>query len=329
MFNMLTVGYLFSGGAGAGALVVLSVLELANLRERYPFVGRKLSRRDVFPYSDTRLALPDRVFSWGWTICLVALGVGILCLFVDLGRPDRVFNLLVSPEFSALTIGAYSLVIALICALVFFLLSVFEGISPARGIIVALSILAIVSGFVVMIYTGHLLSSMPSILFWQTPLLVIVFLLSSLSCGIALLFLGASFVEARHPFVLALVQLCRIDGVLLGAELLCLLAYVAWALNGQGTALAAESLIYGSLSWLFWFGLIGCGIVTPLVIERFIKHSNYQTQLLWVAVFLLIGGLALRICVVEAAQYDVTQTTYFVQGAGSMEGMFDVGESAG
>lgn len=49
------------------------------------------------------------------------------------------------------------------------------------------------------------------------------------------------------------------------------------------------------------------GMVVPLVMERFVRHSNYGSQLLFVAAFVLAGGFALRWCVVGAGAYDVAR----------------------
>ena len=80
MFDSLVIGYLFLGGAGGGALVVLAALEGV----------RSLAGR--------RLGLPDEFFARAWPVSTVALAAGIVCIFADLGRPDRLFALVLSPQ---------------------------------------------------------------------------------------------------------------------------------------------------------------------------------------------------------------------------------------
>lgn len=301
VFNLLTISYLFLGGAGAGALVVLGVLECANVRRRF-------ARLPGAPFRIERaFALPDEFFARGWPVCFVALAAGMLCLLVDLGHPERLLNLLTSPEPSAIAVGAYALAVALACAGAF---SLFELLDRPRIRIAAVwtvAALGVAAGLVAVVYTGVLLQGLASVLFWQTPLLPTVFALSSLSCGIACAFLGAAFVETRHPFTRPLARLALVDGVLVAAEALVLLAYVVWALGGEGTALAAQALVVGDMRWLFWGGVVLCGLVVPFVLERYLTHGNSRTQLLWIAAALLAGGFALRFCVVGAAAYDVTQ----------------------
>lgn len=289
MFNMLTTCYLFLGGTGAGALAVLSVLECARA-----FRWRSL-------------ALPEEFFARSWPVCTVVLGLGILCLTVDVGRPDRLLNLVVSPAPSALVVGAFSLVVALACAGAFSAFALFDNVRVARGAVAALAVAGVGAAAVTAAYTGVLLQGLASVLFWQTPLLPALFVLSSVSCGVAVAFLAAAFVETRHPHMRPLVWLARVDGAVVVAEAACLTAYVLLALADEGAAPAARALVLGDMAAVFWGALAACGLVVPLALERFLTHGNSRTQLLWIAVFLLAGGFALRFCIVGAGAYDVTQ----------------------
>ncbi|HQW36553.1 MAG TPA: hypothetical protein PKY60_14020, partial [Thermoflexales bacterium] len=53
---------------------------------------------------------------------------GMLCLLADLGRPERLLYLLTSPEPSAIAVGAYALVLALVCAGGFSLVELLDGL---------------------------------------------------------------------------------------------------------------------------------------------------------------------------------------------------------
>ncbi len=308
MFNMLTTCYLFLGGTGAGAVVVLGMLECVNMRRRS---GRVRGNGNCF---ERAFALPNDFFARGWSLCFVVLAVGALCLLVDLGRPERLLNLLVTPELSAIAVGAYALIIALGCAGAFALVSLLDHASMSFGVLYVLAALGVVAGVVAMVYTGVLLQSLASVLFWQTPLLPLLFLLSALSCGIACVLLGSAFVEARQPFVRSLVWLAGIDGILIIAEILCLVAIFLSAYEATGTRLAVEALVTGDLAYLFWGGVVICGLVLPFVLERFITHGNSRTQFVWIGALLLAGGLALRFCIVGASAYDVTQMADLVYG---------------
>ena len=214
---------------------------------------------------------------------------------------------MISPEFSAVAVGAYALTLSIVVAATFSLLALLDLPRMRCVAVYASAVVGIVAGLATMGYTGVLLQSMASVLFWQTPLLTTLFMLSSASCGIAVAFLAASFVEARHPFVSPIAWLARIDSALIVLEALCLAAYLVGAASNQGTLLAAEALVAGEEAWLFWGGLVVCGLAVPLALERFVTHGNYRTQLLWIAALLLAGGFVLRWCIAGAADYDVTQ----------------------
>ena len=314
MFNMLITCYLFLGGAGAGALVVMGVLEYLNAQQRFGDHPDETSTANRRRRIRRAFTLPDEFFSRGWSFCFVALATGMLCLFADLGRPDRILNLLLFPELSAITVGAYALVLSLVCSGAFALLSLLETPRIPVPAIITLATVSILSGLAAMTYTGVLLQSMASILFWQTPLLPIVFVLSSFSCGIALVFFSTSFVEARYSFLRPITWLCRADSIAIALEAAFLAAYLVWGFNAEGTRLAAEALATGDLCLLFWVGLVACGLAVPFALERFVTHGNYRAQLLWIGTFLLAGGFVLRYCIVGTADYDVTHMPDLLYG---------------
>lgn len=333
MFSTLVVGYLFLGGAGAGALVVLCLLECVNARRRFGFavdrtrLGLTFAGRAMMPLrseaSDgsrsanrTRFtgrpcaaafALPVEFFARAWVVCIVVLALGVLCLAADLGHLERVAALVLHPQLTAMTIGAYALAASLAVAVVFAAGSNLDGFIPTPSFVYALSAAGVLSGVVVMAYTGVLLASLDSVLFWKTWLLPAVFILSSLSCGVALAFAAAAFTQTRQNLVRALTNLASVDTALIVLEAAALAALLIWGFAGEGTRAAAYALVSGDLASAFWGVVAALGMAVPLAMERFVRHANYGSQLLFVAVFVLAGGFALRWCVVGAGAYDVTQ----------------------
>ena len=75
MFSELVVCYLFLGGAGAGACLVLSILGILVPRDRLS----KGSGRSIFVSWEYR-----KLFGFGFAFALVALAAGVLFLFADL-----------------------------------------------------------------------------------------------------------------------------------------------------------------------------------------------------------------------------------------------------
>lgn len=317
MFNGLTVMYLFLGGAGAGMCVVLSLLECFTARESMsvrlistaPF-DSPLVRVSAF------LALPSEFFTRAWPMCLVLLSLGVLCLIADVGRPERLFNLLLSPQPTAMSVGSYAIAASVLCSGVFSAMSLLDNVEPSRALTLTVAIIGVVSGFVTAVYTGVLLSSLASVVAYRTPLLPALFCVSSLSCGLAGAFAALSFTEPRHPHVRPLAVLTLADSVLVLAEIVLVSVYVFWMLGSQDAAAGAWALVAGDMRWLFWGGLLVCGLVVPFALERFVTHGNARTQLLWISACLLAGGLSLRVCVVGLAMYDVTQIPALMFGIG-------------
>lgn len=315
MFSALTVGYLFLGGAGAGACAVLSVLELATARQHAG--GRTLAARaragECVPSLGARmalnLALPTEFFARAWPACLLLLAMGIACLVADVGRPDRLLALFASPHLTPLSIGTYALACSLACAVAFSCFSLLDTLAPARAVTLALSLLGVVFGAVAAAYTGVLLQMLASVLAYQTLLLPLLFLLSSLSCGLGVAFASFAFVESRYPHTRALVSLARADSAVLVLEALCVAAFAGRLAADAGTRLSAHALVMGDLSGSFWCGVVLVGLVVPFALEWFAAQGGegHRTQLLWAAACVLAGGVALRLCVAGLAAFDVTQ----------------------
>lgn len=299
MFNALTTGYLFLGGTGAGLAAVLSVLELASPRWRWPGGANAGALRS--------LALPGEFFARAWPACAVVLGVGVLCLVADVGRPDRLLALFVSSAPTPMAAGAWALAVTLALALAFSAAALLDGWEPPGALMRAAALAGVAAGVVAAAYTGVLLSSLASVVAYQTPLLPAVLTLSSVSCGLACVLAVIVFVESRHAYVRPLAALSGADTVVVLLEAVALAAYVAWLTAGDATRAAGEALLLGELAPAFWGCLVAIGLAAPLVLERFLTHGNARTQLLWAAGCLLAGGLALRLCAVGLAAYDVTQ----------------------
>ena len=288
MFGPPLVNYLFLAGAGCGTFV--AAVYLSQRARSSAALRRSLGR----------VALPSLVVSCGM------VAVGAACLMLDLGRPELALDVLANPAGSVLSVGAWALV-ASRAAVAALLACNLRVLGLGHGAVLAVQALGCASALVVMVYSGLFLSTIWTLPLLASPLVPVLFVLSSASCGIATAFLAASFVETRHPYRGPLVWLARIDGGIVVVEAGCLSAFVLLAFAGEETAAAARALAFGELAPVFWGVLAVCGLAVPLVLERFLTHGNSRTQLLWIAALLLAGGFALRWCIVGAGAYDVTQ----------------------
>ena len=230
MFGTFAVLYLFCGGTGAGAIAVCSLADLAWARQ--PFgTGTYTQGPSVRPEA--------RIVDFGFAAGLALLVLGIACLLLDLGRLDRVLMLFLNPQPTFVTVGAFAL--AALALLGGFLAAVRFLYVPAvrRGAVAAAEAVAVAVGVVAMLYTGLLLQTMGGIAFWASPFVPLLFLLSSLSGGMALVLLAALFVERTPPTGQLTGFLARTDLLVVVLEIACVAGAGEWTSRRAGFACAA------------------------------------------------------------------------------------------
>lgn len=333
MFSELATLYLFLGGVGGGSLAVLCLLEIAQSGRagrtdfaravvlagggtagECGFDPRRAAGASRPRMRDAFAALPREPVERAWPVCFVALAFAIGCLLVDLGRPDRVIAVVLSPYPTPVAIGAWALGIGFVVAAAFSAVALFDGVPVRTAVVRVVSCAGIAAGAVIVAYTGVLLQTMASVLVWQTPLVPVAFSLSSLSCGVTVVLVGMAFATTRQAFGCDLALLVRADTCLIVAEAVVLAAYVAWAFSSAGTQPAAYALMAGGLAWPFWGGVVTVGLAAPLALEQAVRFGNRQSQLVWIAACVLAGAFALRFCVAGMGLYDVTQCAEALYG---------------
>lgn len=316
MLSALVVGYLFLGGTGAGACAVLAVLGMLAPRECVAVEPIRLHGRmrahAMGVRGAVRVSAPYRRFlGSGYAAALVALVAGAVCLLADLGRADRLLLLVVQPQPSFIAVGAWSL--AALAAVALFLALVWGGMLRHRiplGVLRALEGASLVVAAVAMAYTGLLLGSMPSVPLWATPWLPVLFALSALSCGIALIVGAAQFSGAFRRFKGVLRRLMLADAVVIVLEAAVAALFLAsvWDSASGATATAQvagmslRELAAGEGAWLFWGGFVAVGLAVPLASEAVLVRLRRPAPLASVAVAacVLAGGAVMRACIVGA-----------------------------
>lgn len=301
MFGELVVGYLFLGGAGAGALAMSSLLDLVWVRAPFGTTAR-VSVDEASP--------TERTISFGLLAGLAALVLGALFLLFDLGRIDRMEALFLHPSATYLTVGSYAL--AAMVLLGAFLTAVRFAYLPfiARFVVRAAEALSMLAGVVVMLYTGLLLQDAAGVALWHSPLIPVLFVLSSLSCGAAILLIAAIFAEPDGRLDRMARMLARIDVVVIVLEVVAAALFVGLALASAHPAETASALRLagGDLAAWWWVGFALCGLVVPLAVEAalFLRRRDAQVMrvaLAVAAVFVLVGGFSMRGAVVEAGMH--------------------------
>ncbi len=275
--------YFFVGGIAGGAFVISSLLALFGRAEDRPVV---------------RL---------GHYVALAGALLSGALLTADLTRPERFWHMLVQSKtglpmlkpWSPMSVGAWGVLGFGVVAALAAAGSIAES-RPGlwqrlarlnRGPMQAATALAgSLLGFFLAGYTGVLLSVTNRPLWADSDLVGLVFLLSAASSGAAALLLlgdwsGGVSELTRH-------WLARFDRTALMLELAVLVIFLATL----GPALA---ILRGAWGAVLLGGVIGAGIVAPLVLER---RTPALLASVSPAALVLAGSFLLRVVIVFAAQ---------------------------
>lgn len=131
------------------------------LRREYGFLACREEAPSSVLRLRKRLRVPHELLSRGWTLCLVLLVTGSLCLVADAGRPERVISLWLSPRFTVMTVGAWALLASSVLAAFFSFVSNGAGARLPLFVVLAAAIAAVIAGVATAIYTGVLLTRFP------------------------------------------------------------------------------------------------------------------------------------------------------------------------
>ncbi|MES0371565.1 MAG: NrfD/PsrC family molybdoenzyme membrane anchor subunit [Mariprofundaceae bacterium] len=313
-WGMPVILYLFLGGLGAGAMTMSA---FTFLRSGGGGFGPNY-------FAEAR---------YGALLAPLPVMIGCGMLIFELGSFHAGYwfkwiNLYMTINLSPMSIGTWllTLFIAISLAYAFTFLkrdaSPDDSFEPMRKI---LAWMALPVGISVAIYTGVLLGAMPARPFWNSPVLPLVFLFSSLSTGVALILLARSLfgnsAVAESDHAQSSYLLSSTDTVLIGFELLALFLFLLFAQLTVGDVGHAASVIlfggtsiqmYGmNLAATFWFWVILVGLLIPLAIElryvvpRLLHQREFalpRVAEFMVPVAILIGGFVLRYVVVIAGQ---------------------------
>jgi formate-dependent nitrite reductase membrane component NrfD len=273
--------YLFFAGMGAGSYFVGILNDLFWGKALY------LSRIGVF---------------WGTVLVIT----GIPFLILDLGRKDRFLRAGINPRFAWVGRGFYILSIFIVLGVIHigFWIWPFQILEVDRLLRIVLSIINGAFAMAVMVYTGLLLKSMKSVHFWDTPLIVILFVISALSTGVICLVFFSMNHHIGEGNGNPLDFLLKTDSILIILETLILAFYlVNMADATEASKKSVASLIHGELKVLFWGGVILCGLVLPFLLkafEGFSSRSGLAGLTLISNIMVLIGGLLLRYSILAA-----------------------------
>ncbi|MDR0807256.1 MAG: cytochrome c nitrite reductase subunit NrfD [Enterobacteriaceae bacterium] len=158
-------------------------------------------------------------------------------------------------------------------------------------------------------YTGFLLSALKTYPMLNNPVLPVLFLFSGISSGAAaaVLFSVTWFKQAADSPSIHFVH--QIEKPVVLFELFLLLALFVGLFFGGGQKEVAAITALGGGFWsiVFWFGVIGLGILLPLIMGLVCSHKVQHSKKYLIAVSCLglCGVLLLRFFILYAGQMTV------------------------
>lgn len=236
------------------------------------------------------------------SIGLLSLGlvvVGGLVLLMELGHPWRAWRAICRPFSSWISRGVIFVSLFVISSSLYIApaLDLFSWLPWAPHTFggKVLGVIAGVSAFLVTLYPGFVLSASPSIPFWNSPLLPVLFFSHSVTgaSGILLLLSPLGPLDQRLEGITSLAALLIVANFVLIAIYLMVLKK-----SGLAAKEAVRHLNEGSLSWTFQVGVILVGTVVPLLVVVWIPSA-----VVLAGACVLLGGLLFRYCVLKSGVY--------------------------
>lgn len=300
--------YLFLAGVGAGALTVSSSVLLRGGGGGFGGGHFTLAR-------------------YGALIGPIPVIIGTSLIVLELGRPFRALNLFKVINLSPMNIGSWLLLVfmwvSVFYALAFLpsfmpqLKRLSNRLAPVREVLAWINVPL---GIGVAVYTGIMLGAMPARPLWNSPILALLFLISALSTGVAMIILArtvfhrkSSDSAAERQFHDSAYLLTATDVMLIGFELMVIFLFLMFAHLTIGNVKYAVGVILpgGDMAPMFWLWVVLIGLVLPVLVElvyvvpKLLYHRDYAAPKaieIAVPIMVLIGGFMLRYVIVVAGQ---------------------------
>lgn len=225
------------------------------------------------------LRTPRRSLLLGSLASFIAAGFVIL---MDIGKPERVFSMLFSPNFKSMFVwDFYSLALSVLLVLACLLLA------PNSKALLGLAALA---GLAVVIVEGWILAVSAGSPLWHSSLIPVVFLLEGFIVALSLVLLLGG--EEGLKGVLA--------SLLLATLVLSIVELVTVSYGGEADAAAGMGILAaGSLAPLYWGELI-VGAVLPFALLVWMAKSPSAVRL--AAVLAILGVFLAKLDLLVAGQ---------------------------
>ncbi len=248
-------------------------------------------------------------------LLIVLVGYGLPHMLF-LGRIERFWRGILKPQSSWISKG---FVIANLFLLFAFLSNVHHfaaiGGSPLSldsSVFGTIMLIGFISALLLALYPGFLLSILRAIPFWNSILLIPLFLAQALGGGIALTFVLAQVPGVSGP---RLEPLLVAEIPILGftAALITLHLY-ARSRSGASGKISVQRLVRGKYRVLFLFGAMFCGLIMPLLLILLALLGLGITILTIAAgLFQLTGILLFKYCLLNVGAYNQLYSDHLLQ----------------
>lgn len=231
-------------------------------------------------------------------ISVLFVALGAVVLMIELGHPLRAWRALCKPFSSWISRGVFCVTLFVFFGMLYSApgFDALSWLAPDNDTLRrTIGVIAAISALMVMLYPGFVLAASPSIPFWNSSFLPLIFACHSLMVASGLLFLIAplGLDSGRLQGISSLGVILIVVNLILGAMHLA---------NSKGSGLAAKEAVRrlnaGSLGWTFKLGVVLLGMIGPLLIILWMP-----SVLALAGLFILIGGLLFRYCVLKAGVY--------------------------
>ena len=284
--------YLFLGGLVAGIVVLSAIMVILGKTKEMATIATKLP-----------------------ILAPLLLSIGMFALLLDLENKIRVYQMYLTFRPAApMSWGAWILILFYPFNLLFILTQVREGfpeiyqkyiqskIPKTEEVLNWLSKYSnpiawinLFIGAFIGIYTGVLLGAFAARPFWNSAIMGPLFLVSGLSAAAALI-----VILSKEKQEIKLFQ--KIDLGLIITELVFLTLLIIELTTGpEVTRQAAKLILGGELTAFFWIFVVIIGLAIPAILET-VEIRGKHIPVFLSPIFVLVGGLLLRLLVVQAGQ---------------------------
>ena len=244
---------------------------------------------------------------------LICMIVALAVIFLDLGHPERFLNVFI--HFNPTSVIAwvsllYNIYVAIIIAELFFVLRKDKGdpnrAQQSKHWLKILGIIGIPVAILVHGGVGSIFAVVKSRPTWYTGLFPIIFIVSALASGGALLtFLtGYALPIVKEKKLLIVKSLATFMICFVVLDLLLFLSEVMVTFYGgiPDHISAMKLILFGPFWWIFWFVQLGFGAIIPILI---LLNNNTRNSISWLSasgLMVCIGIIGFRFNIVVPPQ---------------------------